>query len=243
MSARRFGSSMFASWLPRLAPLALAACQSATLTPSFAPVAAPVLAVGDHWEYRITDNLAMGQVTMLEAEVVSINAGIASLRLVYNDQFGRSETRAEIDANGGLVVGALKGHEPRHFQVPIQMFDFPLAPGKNWRQTVPSISPETQLPAQILVFGNVQGQTVVTVPAGAFNTTFVFRILQLDDEQFWRTRTRREDSVWYAPEVKGPVRELRNASFVQSGGGVGSLVRTENTTRELMSFSPGLKSP
>jgi hypothetical protein len=243
MFVTRFNASLSGSWLAMLAALGLAACQSATLTPSFPPVAAPTLAVGDHWEYRITDNLAMGQVTMLEAEVVSINAGIASLRLVYNDQFGRSETRAEIDANGGLVVGALKGHEPRHFQVPIQMFDFPLAPGKNWRQTVPSISPETQLPAQILVFGNVQGQTVVTVPAGAFNTTFVFRILQLDDEQFWRTRTRREDSVWYAPEVKGPVRELRNASFVQSGGGVGSLVRTENTTRELMSFSPGLKSP
>jgi hypothetical protein len=49
--------------------------------------------------------------------------------------------------------------------------------------------------------------------------------------------------VWYAPEVKAPVRELRNASFVQNGGGMGSLVRTENTTRELLSFRPGLKSP
>jgi hypothetical protein len=64
------------------------------------------------------------------------------------------------------------------------MYDFPLERGKTWRQTVPTISPDTQLAAQILVFGNVQGQTVVTVPAGAFNTTYVFRILQLDDEQF-----------------------------------------------------------
>ncbi len=236
-------ASAQARWLAPLAALSLVACQSATLAPSFPPVPAPTLAVGDHWEYRITDNLRMGLVTMLEADVVSINAGTASLRLVYNDQFGRSESRAEIDANGGLIAGALKGQETRTFQMPVQMYDFPLERGKSWRQTVPTISPDTQLNAQILAFGNVQGQTVVTVPAGAFNTTFVFRILQLDDEQFWRTRTTREDSVWFAPEVKGPVRELRNASFIQSGGGMGALVRTENTTRELLSFRPGLKSP
>lgn len=230
-------------WLAVLASLCLAACQSTTFAPSFPPIPAPTLAVGDHWEYRITDNLRLGLVTMLEADVVSINAGTASVRLVYNDQYGRSETRAEIDANGGLIVGALKGEETRRFPMPIQMYDFPLERGKSWRQTIPTISPDTQLNAQILVFGNVQGQTVVTVPAGAFNTTFVFRILQLDDGQFWRTRTTREDSVWFAPEVKGPVRELRNASYIQSGGGLGSLVRTENTTRDLLSFRPGLKSP
>ena len=227
-----------------LAVLGLVACQSTSFAPSFPPVPAPTLAVGDHWEYQITDNLRRGLVTMLEADVVSISSGIASVRLVYNDQNGRTESRAEIDANGGLVAGALKGEESRRFQVPIQMYDFPLERGKTWRQVVPTISPDTQLNAQILAFGNVQGQSVVTTPAGAFNTTYVFRILQLDDEQFWRTRTTREDSVWFAPEVKAPVRELRNASFIQrGGGGIGSLVRTENTTRELLLFRPGLKSP
>ena len=43
--------------------------------------------------------------------------------------------------------------------------------------------------------------------------------------------------------MKVPVRELRNAYYVQYGGGVGSLVRTENTTRELIVFQPGLKAP
>jgi hypothetical protein len=230
-------------WLPVLAAAGLVACQSATIAPSFPPVPAPKLALGDHWQYRITDNLRMGLVTMLEADVVSINAGVATVRLAFSDQNGRSETSVEIDENGGLIVGALKGQERRHFEPPIEMYDFALERGKTWRQVVPTISPETQLNAQILVFGTVQGQTVVSVPAGEFNTTFVYRILQLDDEQFWRTRTTREDSVWFAPEVKAPVRELRNASFIQSGGGVGTLVRTENTTRELLSFRPGLKSP
>jgi hypothetical protein len=243
MSSSRSSISPLASCFAALATLCLVACQSATLTPSFEPVPAPKLAIGDHWEYRITDNLRLGLVTMLDVDVVSINAGTATLRLVYNSQNGRSEETVEIDANGGLIVGALKGQETRRFQPPIQMYDFPLERGKSWRQVVPTISPDTQLPAQVLVFVNVQGQTVVTVPGGAFNTTFLFRIIQLDDEQFWRTRTTREDSVWFSPDVKAPVRELRNASFIQSGGGPGNLVRTENTTRELLSFRPGLKSP
>ena len=226
-------------WIAGLGALCLVACQS--MTPSFPPVAAPKLAVGDHWQYKITDNLRMGQVTMLVADVVSVAAGTATLRLAYSGQYGRSEVTEEIDPNGGLIVGALKGEEVRHFPTPIELYEFPLEHGRTWRQVIPTIGPETQLPAQILVYGTVQGQTAVTVEAGAFMTTYLYRIIQLDDEQFWRTRTTREDSVWFGPDVKAPVRELRNAYFFQRDGAVSPLVRTENTTRELLSFVPGPK--
>jgi hypothetical protein len=241
MSATNPHTSALVLWRAALAVLGLVACQSATITPGFAPVAAPKLAVGDHWQYKITDNLRLGLVTMLGADVVSISGDTAALRLVYNNQYGRSELTEEIDAGGGLVVGALKQEQVRHFQTPVELYDFPLEQGKTWRQVVDTISPDTQLKAQILLYGTVQGQTVVTVPAGTFNTTYVYRVIQLDDEQFWRTRTSREDSVWFAPEMKGPVRELRNAYYVQTGGGPGALVRTENTTRELISFQPGAR--
>jgi hypothetical protein len=234
--------SGLARWQAALAAIGLVACQSATITPSFPPVTAPKLVVGDQWQYKITDNLRLGLVTMLDADVVSINGGTATLRLTYSNQYGRSEATEEIDANGGLIVGALKGEETRHFQTPIKLYDFPLEQGKTWRQVVETISPDTQLKAQILVYGTVQGQTVVTVPAGAFNATYIYRILQLDDEQYWRTRTTREDSVWFDPGMKTAVRELRNAYYVQNGG-PGNLIRTENTTRELISFQPGPKGP
>ena len=234
--------SALARWQAALAVIGLVACQSATITPSFPPVTAPKLVLGDQWQYKITDNLRLGLVTMLDADVVSINSGTATLRLTYSNQYGRSEVTEEVDANGGLIVGALKGEETRHFQTPIKLYDFPLEQGKTWRQVVDTISPDTQLKAQILVYGTVQGQTVVTVPAGAFNATYVYRILQLDDEQYWRTRTTREDSVWFDPGMKTAVRELRNAYYVQNGG-PGNLIRTENTTRELISFQPGLKGP
>ena len=176
---------------------------------------------------------------MLDAEVVSITGGIATLRLVYNNEYGRTEATEQIDSNGGLVAGSLKDDPVRHFPQPLEMYRFPLQRGVTWRQIVDTISPETQLPAQILLFGTVQGQTVVTVPAGTFETIYVYRILQLDDEQFWRSRTARNDSVWFSADVKGPVRELRDASFLMRDSRSSPLVRTENTTRELISFIPG----
>jgi hypothetical protein len=239
MSAMIARTTPFLRWFALLTTIALAACQSTGSTSSFPPVAAPRLTVGDHWQYRITDNLRRGAVTMLDAEVVSITGGTAKLRLVYNEPTGRSEQTEEIDANGGLVVGALKEEQTRRFPTPLELYQFPLQAGQTWRQTVDTTSPETQLAAQILVYGTVQTQTQATVPGGSFDAIYVYRIVQLDDEQFFRTRTSRRDYVWFVPQVKGVAKETRDASYVLFGGGVNSVVRTENTTRELLSFRPG----
>jgi hypothetical protein len=239
MAAKLLHIIAFPHWLAALAAIALVACQSTGGSASFPAVAAPKLAVGDHWQYKITDNLRRGAVTMLDAEVASITGGTATLRLVYTEPAGRHESTEEIDANGGLVVGALKEELTRRFPTPLEMYQFPLQAGQSWRQTVDTTSPETQLKAQILVYGTVQSQTQVTVPGGSFDAIYLYRIIQLDDEQFWRTRTDRRDSVWFAPQVKGVARETRDASYTLLGGNTPAVVRTENTTRELLSFRPG----
>jgi hypothetical protein len=205
-------------------------------------VAASKLVPGDHWTYKITDNLRRGVVSTLDAEVSSINNGVATVRLVYTDSQGRTTERLEeIDANGGLVVGTLKPSEvsARHYPAPIELYDFPLTAGTTWRQIVDTTSPETGLDAQILVYGRVLGPSEVTVPAGTFSSVYVYRILQLDDEQFWRTRTERRDSVWYTPDNKAPAREMREAQYIEKGGPDVAVVRTEMTVRELVSFRPG----
>lgn len=238
-------------WLLALGSLVLSACGGGASAPSGAvvqsgspsgpAVPAPALAVGDHWQYKITDNLRRGAITMLDAQVVSVANGVAALRLVYNDQQGPRERTEEVDANGGLVVGTLKEELTRRFPTPIELYDFPLQAGTSWRQTVNTTSVDTGLPAQILVYGTVQGPSAVTVPAGSYDAIYLYRVVQLDDEQFWRTRTDRRDFVWYAPQAKTAVRETHDATYTLRSGGAFSVVRTENTTRDLVSFQPGAR--
>ena len=65
---------------------------------------------------------------------------------------------------------------------------------------------------------------------------------RLDDETFWRYATTCNYAVWYAPAVRGVVREERRAQYVEKGtdnaGGAGT-IRTQYGTVELVSFTPG----
>jgi hypothetical protein len=80
----------------------------------------------------------------------------------------------------------------------------------------------------------------VTVPAGTYDAVAIYRIVQFDDDEFWRSKTTRRDSVRYAPEVKGVVREVRDAEYVETSSGPDpATIRTEYTTTELVSFTPG----
>jgi hypothetical protein len=244
----RVFSFRFAHWPAALVSFALAACGGGAGVPggggapSGPPIPAPQLVVGDHWQYKITDNLRRGAVTMLDAQVMSTAGGVATLSLVYTDPQGKKTERSEeVNSNGGLVVGTLKEELTRRYPTPVELFDFPLQAGTSWRQTVDTTSPETGLPAQILVYGTVQATNPVTVPAGTYDAVYLFRVLQLDDAQFWRTRTDRRDFVWFAPQVKTAARETHDASYTLLSGGAFSVVRTENTTRELISFQPGAR--
>jgi hypothetical protein len=203
-------------------------------------VAAPQLAVGDHWQYRVTDKLRRGAVSQLDVEVVALSGGVASIRFAAADANGNSEWFDEVDSAGGLVAGSLN-HEPaRPFSPYAQLFSFPLDRGKTWRQVINTLRKDTGLKDQILIYGKVEGPDATTVPAGRFDAVYLYRIVQLDDQEFWRTRTTRRDSIWYAPEAKAPVRETREASYNEKDGR-NPPVRTESTLRELVSFRPGGK--
>jgi hypothetical protein len=221
-----------------LAALVLCAC--AARQPLVESVAPPRFVVGDHWEYLITDGLRRGATTRLDVQVVAIDSGVATMRLVSVDSYGRSEQTQEIDADGGLRAGALRNAEVRRFSPSLKLLDFPIGQRSSWRQAIDTFRSDLQLKDQILVYGQVQGRAPVTVPAGSFDAVAIYRIVQLDDEEFWRSRTTRRDSVRYAPEVKGVVREVRDAEYVELHSGDDmATIRTEYTTTELVSFTPG----
>jgi hypothetical protein len=221
-----------------LAALALGAC--ATSQPMVGTVAPPRFVVGDHWEYLITDSLRRGATTRLDVQVVAVNAGVATMRMVFVDSYGKSEQTEEIDADGGLQVGALGNEAARRFTPPLKLLDFPIGQRSVWRQSIETFRSDLQLKDQIRIYGKVQGRVTVTVPAGSYDAVAIYRIVTFDDEQFWRSGTTRRDQVSYAPEVKGVVREVHDAEYVELHSGPDmAAIRTEYTTTELVSFTPG----
>jgi hypothetical protein len=229
--------SQFFAAVSVLAFIGVAGCASAPVGP---PVDAPRLAVGDRWQYQITDNLRRGAVSQLDAEVIAVSGGSARIRLGLTDNSGRAEWIKEVDGGGGLLAGSLWREPPRTFDPPAQLLAFPLNDGKTWRQKIDTLRTDSQLTGQILIYGRVGGRKATSVPAGGFDAVYVYRIVQLDDEEFWRTRTTRRDAIWYAPEVKAPVREARAAEYTEKGGGPDmTTISTESTIIELVSFRPG----
>lgn len=211
------------------------AASGATLA---ADVDAPQLVVGDHWQYRITDNLRRGSVSQFDVEVVSISGHTARLRIRRTDERGPDEWFDEVDGQGGLVSGSLNGEPARGFNPAVKMLSFPLDKGKTWRQTVDTVRKDG-IKDQTLIYGRVRSSAPVNVPAGSFDTVSIYRTVQLDDMEFWRSRTTRTDSVWYAPAAKAPVKETHEAQYAQRGDRNQAIVRTESTVLELVSFQPG----
>ena len=229
--------SQFFTAVSLLAFIGVAGCASAPVGP---PVDAPRLAVGDRWQYQITDNLRRGALSQLDAEVIAVSGGSARIRLGLTDNTGRAEWIDELDGGGRLRIGSLWREPPRPFNPPAQLLAFPLDDGKTWRQSIDTMRADTQLKDQILIYGKIDGRKAISVPAGSFDAVYVYRIVQLDDEEFWRTRTTRRDAIWYAPEVKAPVREARAAEYTEKGGGPDmTTISTESTIIELVSFRPG----
>lgn len=215
-------------------------CAVSAAAPTGAGASAPQFAVGDHWQYRITDNLRRGALSQLDVEVISVAGRTARIRVQRTEAGGRTEWIDEVDREGGLTSGSLN-HEPaRPFDPPAKLLSFPLDKGKTWRQTINTLRKDTGVKDQILIYGKVNGPATVSVPAGRFDAIAVYRTVQLDDAEFWRSRTSRTDSIWYAPAVKAPVREKREAQYNQTDRGQPQ-VRTESTLLELVSFRPGGK--
>ena len=221
--------------------LALASISGCGLAPVTAPVDAPRLVVGDHWQYRVIDELRRGAVSRVDLEVISVSGNTATIRVDYDDGGGRGERVDQIDAGGGLRAGALWHEQPRPFDPPAQLLAFPLEQGKTWQETIETFRKDTELKDQVSIYGRVEGRRMTSVPAGGFDAVYVYRIIQLDDEEFWRTRTTRRDAIWYSPEVKAPVREAREAEYTEIGGPDMATVRTESTVRELVSYRPGAR--
>lgn len=203
-------------------------------------VEAPRYRVGDRWVYRVRSGW---YTPLLYDETRTVTAvgpdGITVAVALRGEQV--NVDRVERWAAAGKVVqGTLFDIETRRFREPLDRYRFPLQSGATWSQWIGNYNELTQREGAINHHVRVGRIERVATPAGTFDAIRMQVIMRLDDEEFWRWPTDCYYTVWYAPEVKATVREMRRADYLEKGGGlsVGRLP-AQNAQVELVSFTPG----
>jgi len=202
---------------------------------------APAYRVGDRWVYHGRDGFRLLTTWEATHTIIAVGAeGIGERVAVKGPSIDLA--RAELWAAPGRVkIGALYENETRRFVTPLDRFRFPLAAGATWNQFVDNFDESTKTNGQINNWVHVDGWETVVTPAGTFDTIAMHVVIWLDDETFWRFPTQCNYIVWYAPAVRGIVREIKRASYQEKGGDMdsGARIPTQNTVIELVSFTPG----
>jgi hypothetical protein len=213
------------------------------IAPGSGPAAAtPEYRVGDRWVYRADDGFRTKTAWDETHEVMAIGADGITVRITQKGP-STDVTRIELWSSPGQVkVGAVYDNETRRFANPLQRYDFPLADGRVWNQRVDNYNEATKASGNINRYVRVRGWEKVTTPAGTFDALSMQVIMRLDDDEFWRFATDCKYAVWYAPAVRGAVREEKDAQYIEKGGdaafGAG-VIRTQHAVLELISFTPG----
>jgi len=237
--------------LPRSVSATFAVCALASLAgcaggPGSAgsgpPAEAPAYRVGDRWVYHGDDGFRVKTEWDETHEVTAIGPDGITVRITLKGPT-TNVTRTELwSAPGQVKVGAVYDNDTRRFAVPLQRYDFPLAAGKNWNQWAANYNEATKQSGSINYWVRVGGWEKVATPAGTFDAISMQVVMRLDDETFWRYATTCNYVVWYAPAVRGVVREERRAQYVEksngTSGGAGT-IRTQYGVLELTSFTPG----
>jgi hypothetical protein len=223
------------------ATAALAGCAGFD-SPGSGPAAeAPAYRAGDRWTYRVQDGFRV-QERWEETHVISaINADGISAQITQKGP-SRDTARSELWSAPGLAkIGAVFDNETRRFVTPLERYRFPLAGGATWSQFADNYNEATKVSGQINRYVRVRGWEKVTTPAGTFDAIVMHVIMRLDDEEFWRYATQCNYTVWYAPAVRGVVREEKRASYLEksSDRDHSGWIPTQNAVVELVSFTPG----
>jgi hypothetical protein len=229
-------------WRYPLASLALlAGCGTLAPTGGEAPsVPAPVYHVGDRWTYQAQDGFLRKTEWVETHEVLAASSAGINVR-VKQTGGSVSERNEQLAAPGQVLVGALSDHETRRFATPLQRWNFPLASGLTWSQWIDNRNETTDTRGVINHYVRVGGWEKVTTAAGTFDAIRLSIYMQLDDEDPSRWPTHRVDVAWYAPAVRGIVREEREAYYLDKGDVAGAAHQVQHAVLELSAFTPGSK--
>ena len=206
------------------------------------PVAnAPTPAVGARWTYRGREGFRAPLIWEETHEVTAASAAGITVRVTAKGGWLDIQRPETFVAPGVVRAGALMDIETRRFATPLERFRFPLAPGQSWNQWVDNYNETTKREGTINRYVRVGGWEKVSTPAGEFDAIRMRVLMRLDDDEFWRYPTTCNYVIWYAPAVGAPVREEKEAEYLERGDtldGMGA-IRAQHTLLELVSYTPG----
>lgn len=223
----------------------LAGCAGGPSVSREGPAAeAPAYRVGDRWVYKGQDGFRNPVVWDEVHEVTAVGTNGITIRVTQRGPSVNTERIEELAAPGLLRKGAVFDAETRDFPKPLVRYAFPLKPGDSWRGFVENIQNPPRPPGaysnEISHWVSVDGWAKLTTPAGTFDALRLRVSMQLDDEEFWRMATQCSYVFWYAPEVRGVVKEERLAHYYEKASTPSRMMfRSQNAEVELVSFTPG----
>lgn len=200
---------------------------------------APAFTVGDRWVYRAKDGFMRPVVWEETREVVSASPAGYTVRITQRGPGVENVRTEQWSSPGRVKVGALFDAETRRFEKDLDRYDFPLAPGKTWNQWVRNYNEDAKKSGEINRWAHVGGWRSIATPAGTFDAVAIEVVMHLDDAEFWRTQTDCAYRIWYAPAVKGIVREEKEAQYIEKSGRDSPAIRSQSALLELVSFTPG----
>lgn len=205
------------------------------------PLAAPDYRVGDRWVYHCSDGFR-DPVTWTETHLITamapanIEIGVTIVGPTMN--YRRVE---HLLAPGIVASGAAYDPvETRLFTPPLVRYQFPLAPGRSWRQNLHNPDANTQLVSTVLSTVTVGGYTSVGVPAGTFDALTLRVFMSVDDNDPFRWPTQVNDQLWWSAQAGAMVRQTKEATYLERTGGPDSAqIRAQHTTIELTDYRYG----
>jgi len=209
--------------IPQLAFLLLLGGCAAPPLPQVPPagmsaeVAAPRIALGDSWTYKVYDGFTRLPRADEHDEVTRVGPD----RIEVAGLVERGDGTQIYDGQWNWLRRPAVGLQTFEYSPAYQAFAFPLSAGKRWQAKVTARDPRDGRRFPVRIDGAVLGWERVKVPAGEFDALKIERLVYFD---YWeyslRGRSIIREYEWYAPSVKWAVKREVSATYLSIIGGV-----------------------
>ncbi|MEK9720784.1 MAG: hypothetical protein VW257_07000 [Quisquiliibacterium sp.] len=190
--------------------------------------------LGDHWRYAVIDRFRDQVIDELTMRVVQLEP---SLRLSVTDQAGEKKAD-ELYSRAWLSLQEPHYDWPTEFREPNPMMPTVLADNEElrlqnaWRRSEHSAWLYWSEWVDALQWERVQ------VPAGVFTALRVLRRIAYVHPDLSRMSNKREETLWYAPEVNRWVKREWAGTYLWPGIPWHSPLRDNSVQHQLLEYRP-----